>query len=740
MRKIIGVLAVFCATPGAIADETAETERLIERIVVTGSKRAARTAAGSVSYLDQTDLEKFDYDDIHRILRSVPGVNIQEEDGFGLRPNIGLRGTGLDRSSKIALMEDGILIAPAPYAAPSAYYFPRAGRMAAVEVTKGAAAIKYGPLTTGGAIHMFSTEIPEEFSGRADVHAGSYGAWRSHFSIGSTLDGRDNAQWGYLVEAYRDSSEGFKELDGGGNTGFDIEDYVGKLKWTSSEGPRHSLEIKVQYSDEISNETYLGLTEADYRAQPYRRYRGSQLDVMDNEHSTFQATHYIQLGQEIDLTTIAYRTDFQRNWFKLDKVADPTEGLSSIGTILNDPATFSGAYQVLIGAAGFTSDPDALHVKNNNRAYFAEGIQSVLGYGVDVGSTSHEIEFSVRFHQDEMDRYQWVDMFSMNNGTMVLTNPGVPGTDSNRIDSAEALSLYLIDEINIGDLMISPGLRYERIATKRVDYGKTDPDRTGTNRTVRKNENTVWIPGIGVTYTLSDSLLFTGGIHKGFSHAAPGKTAEAEESINWEAGFRYNRNALSLNVIGFYSDYSNLVGTCTNSTGGGCNIGDQFDGGEASVKGLELSAGTDLASHSDRDLSVPLSISYTWTDAVFDNAFASGFGPWGTVENGFKLPYISEHQLTATLGVELQNWRLQISGNYASATRSQAGTGPIPSHLKVGPRTVFDVATEFYISDHLSLFGEVDNIFDEVYVAARRPAGLRPGKPRSGTIGLKLRF
>lgn len=91
---------------------------IVEANSITGGMTKVSDLTGSAHYISPKELEKFSYNDIHRILRNIPGVNVQDEEGFGLRPNIGFRGTGVERSSKITLMEDGILMAPAPYVAP----------------------------------------------------------------------------------------------------------------------------------------------------------------------------------------------------------------------------------------------------------------------------------------------------------------------------------------------------------------------------------------------------------------------------------------------------------------------------------------------------------------------------------------------------------------------------------------------------------------------------------------------
>ncbi|WP_370236291.1 TonB-dependent receptor plug domain-containing protein, partial [Brevundimonas sp.] len=283
------------ATPVAMARVAAADPAVLEPITVVGSRQQARDLGGAATFLDDETLRTFDYTDVHRVLRLVPGVVTQEEEGFGLRPNIGIRGSGTDRSARVAIMEDGVLIAPAPYAAPAAYYFPRISRMTGVEVVKGPGAIKYGPLTVGGAINFTSTPIGgaggDDLSGYLSLSGGSYGGFRGHGVLGGWSDLGDSGwQFGAQAEWLREQSDGFKELDNGGPTGFEIDDRVFKLGLRTAPGAARaqSLTFKYQELDERSDETYLGLTLDDFNATPYRRYAGSQADVMNVDHRTLQ--------------------------------------------------------------------------------------------------------------------------------------------------------------------------------------------------------------------------------------------------------------------------------------------------------------------------------------------------------------------------------------------------------------------------------------------------------------------
>lgn len=730
----------------ALAGEPAlvEDSSSLERIVVTAERLDRRGVGGSIAFLDSAVLEEHAYGDVNRVLRQVPGLNIVEEEGFGIRPSIGIRGSGTDRNSKIAVLEDGVPIAPAPYAAPAAYYFPRTPRITGVEVSKGPAAIKYGPQTVAGAVGLYSAPIPDDdgLGGKLELFGGGDGTYRGHALVGGYVETGGAYDVGLSLETLQEHSSGFKEIDSGGDTGYRIQDYVAKAALRSNAGAEveQSLELKLQYSDENSDETYLGLTLDDFRADPLRRYRGSQVDEMNVEHWTGQLTHRIDFTGRLDLTTLAYYTRTERAWYKLNDVRNAANtGFTSLTDILADPSAFATEYAAIVGAPGSSSAVGALRVRNNAREYYAAGVQTVLGYAFDTGAASHQLEASVRYHQDEEDRFQNDDRYQMVDGRMRLTSAGAPGTQDNRVGEARAWAAFVRDTIRWEVLTVTPGLRYERIDLKQTNYGTADPDRNG-DPAVARNQVDVWLPGVGATLAVSDAFSLVAGVHRGFVNPSPGSDADAEASWNYEAGLRYQRGAGSLDAMAFFVDYQNLLGTCTASTGGDCVIGTQFDGGEAAVHGLELVAAWDAGRALGSDWSLPLSAVYTWTQGEFRTSFNSSFAEWGNVQEGDELPLVPEHQLTLNAGIDAERWRGFLTLNYVEETRSVAGSGPIPAGERIDGRTLLDLSAEFDLTAETTLFASVTNLTDETYNVAFRPAGARPGAPRSWLAGIKMKF
>lgn len=706
-------------------------EVVLEARVIFGSKFVARNRTGSSYYISPEEIAKFNYTDVSRVLRGVPGVNIVEEDGFGLRPNISLRGTSPERSAKITLMEDGVLIAPAPYSAPAAYYFPTIARMQAVEVLKGSSQVQYGPYTTGGAINMLSTEVPDSFGAFLNTSYGSFQSARLHAQFG---DSRRN--FGYALEYLNYSSDGFKNLDGGGDTGFNKNDLVAKIRVNTNPEAAvgQALELKFQYADEDSEETYLGITQEDFEAEPFRRYAGSQEDLMTTEHLQFTLTHTLDFSENFRISTVAYRNDFKRNWYKLDYLTLNGDR-ESISDILEDPDTFAPYYQVVSGAAD--SPADALSLKNNNREYLSTGIQTKLDYHWVGKKTFHDIEVGLRYHYDDEDRFQWLDDYAMVNSQMRLTREGIPGTDANRISDARAFAAFSMYKFKTGNLTLTPGIRYENMTLGRINYGSSDPDRTGSDLSERENQVDIFIPGIGFNYNFEKLSLF-GGVHKGFAPPGSEEGQNPEESINYELGSRFSLGEFSGEIVGFFNDYSNLLGSDLAASGGTGTL-DQFNAGAVNVGGLELLLNYNLLSGNSK-WNLPVTFSYTYTDTSFQTDFGSDDALWGEVTAGDEMPYISKHQWNATLSLEHERYELNVNARYTGAFRTQAGTGPIPDGEGVASNFILDFAGKYHVGKHLSFTANIINLLDETYLVSRVPAGLRPGHPFGAFAGLQLRY
>ena len=700
---------------------------------ILGSKFKARNRTGSAYYISPEEIRRLGYMDINRMLKAVPGVNMYEEDGFGLRPNISLRGTKAERSERISIMEDGVLAAPAPYSAPAAYYFPNVARMEAIEVLKGSSQVQYGPFTTGGAINLVSTPIPNSFSGKANISYGSKNTFKSHTSVGSSWK-----HFGYMVEYLRYQSDGFKKYEDHAAKGFKRNDIIAKIRVKTDhvKGVNHALELKFGYADENSDETYVGLSADDFKKTPFLRYAGSQMDKLKTDHRQWVATYLLTFSNKLKITTNAYYNYFHRNWYKLNDVRAgiTSKEKRSIADVLVDPETNIRYFDILTGKTD--REGEALLVRANNRTYRSRGIQTRAEYRFNLNEFFFDLEFGLRYHADEEDRFQWDDSYSMKNKKMVLFMEGIHGTNANRVTSANALAGYLLAKLRYDAWTVTAGLRYEDVDLLKKDYTKEDLARSGKVRIETPNHARVLIPGVGLHYQLMPATSVFFGIHKGFAPPSAELYQKPESSVNMELGTRVAIGNFRAELIGFYNNYSNMLGSDLAASGGAGTL-EQFNVGEARVKGAEF-----LVQYQplpkNCNVRLPLQVSYTYTDTEIRNSFESH--SWGNVVRGDEIPYIFKHALNMQLGIECKWFYANIGARYNSDMRTSPGQGTIAEREKVPANLIFDASLNVFVNKYLTVRLNAINLTNRVYLTSRHPAGLRAGHPFGIYAGANVQF
>ncbi len=697
-----------------------------EGIDVTVAGAKIRETVGSAHIIREAQLERFEYSDPHQVFQSVPGVYVRGEDGFGLRPNIGMRGAISDRSKKITLMEDGVLFGPAPYSAPAAYYFPLITRMVAVKVVKGPSAIAFGPHTIAGAIDLITAPIPEGEHAFADLSMGLYLSRKAHVRASTAGD-----HFAVLLEGVHEANDGFKEIDGvGGNTGYARNELMGKVRasFGNADSLLHEFELKVGFSTEESNETYLGLAAADFEADPYRRYAASQFDRMEYWRSQMALTHTAMHGSELDIKSTFYRHDMDRSWRKVNGFRG-----ASLSDVLANPDDPRNAvfYGVLTGNIPPSTDAETLMVGPNDRRFVSQGFQTRASWRPQTGPVQHKIEVGARIHHDSVERLHTQDGYLID-GMNLIPEGGPTETTADNEGRTLALSLWGIHSATWGPVTLTAGARVESIQSRFED-------RLGERQEGITQQ--VVLPGAGAHLALPEDFGLIAGVNQGFSPVPPGQTSNVtpEKSVNYEFGGRWSpKRTIRVEAIGFYNDYNNLSNVCTFSTGCVTELDAQSNAGAATVAGLE--AYVDAEVELPLDLTLPGRLAYTFTHARFDTSFNSSDPIFGDVAEGDVIPYIPEHQVSGSVGLEHRLVGGSVAGTYVTAMREAAGAvDEEPERFAVTDASfLLDASVYARPFDFLKVYVTGRNLLDMAYVASNRPYGARPGAPFSFQIGTKV--
>jgi len=732
--------------------ELTSSEILMQEVSIIGSKFNIKDIAGSAAYLDVQDIRQHGVDDVNRILRRVPGVNLREEDGFGLFPNISLRGVDSARSSKVTIMEDGILQAPAPYSAPGAYYSPTTGRMAGIEVLKGSSQVKFGPHTTGGAINYISTRIPTSERIYLKSSWGSFNEIRTHGYFGNTQMLEGGGKLGYVIELYSRNNRGFKELDTNtpdlrteADTGFAKQEPMLKLSYEPKSALYQKWEAKFGYTNLDANETYLGLNTTDFRSDPFRRLAASRFDEIESTHFRTHIRHFLEFDPKTSLITTIYANTFNRNWQKIHDV-NGGGGNTSLSVALAAPGSANFAVLDGTGAGSF-------RLRNNNRTYYQYGVQTNLKHKATMGNTQHEFEVGLRWHYDQIRRKQWDETYTQSAaGAITAIATGARGSAGNRTQKTYATSVHVQDTIKFGKFTFTPGVRVEHINAKYCEGS------CGDNGVVEGQRSYgVVVGGGSLKYDVFDSGgrdfdLFT-GIHRGFSPASPRNNirggVNAETSVGIEVGTRYKDapKAFGAEAVFFHTMLDNLV---VPDSIGGAGAGTSINAGKVRSMGLELQANYDRGLHKGWAIQTPVYVSATYTNATFREVTNSNDQEsiFAGAAVGNIVPYIPELSLSFGFGAIYKKWSAHIDANFVSdAFADGANTGsegnPVTGEGdvrfgKIDSRLVMDATLGYQFNNKVRMFSTFKNITSQEYIVSRQPHGVRPGLPFAMMAGLEF--
>lgn len=700
-------------------DFTLRPGTLTEDVSVVSTQLAATLEEqaripGSVEVVDARTLEISRPFNFNEALRKAPGVYTRDEEGFGLRPSISIRGLDPNRSAKVLLLEDGVPLGHAPYGDTDAYYHPPIERYNGIEILKGSSQIAHGPNTLSGAINYLTPTPPEKFSGSLTLIGGNLNYFNGYGSIGASF-GKGAGETGVLFDFLHKQGEGARE-----NMRFGVNDVLVKTVTKLNERATQTLGFKFNYYGEDSNVAYSGLTQAEFTANP----RGNPFrnDFFYGDRFGASALYTNALNSKAVLTATFYASRFKRDWWRQSSNSDQRPNRRGF-----NGCTGLAELNTLCGNEGRLRD------------YSTFGVDPRL----KISSRAGETDLGFRYHRETQDRIQ------QNNDTLGPNGRGgVTVEDNQRKNSA--VSAYVQHRFLFGKLAFTPGLRVEHVNIERTN-------RLGMPVT-GKTDITQLIPGVGVAYSPFSRLTVFAGAHRGFSPPRPadiinnatGGVVELEPELSWnyEAGVRsLPARGVRLSGAFFRLDYQNQIVAANLSGGVGSTL---TSAGKTQHQGLEFDGRWDsgVTFNSPHNFYVRTAYTFIGTAEYRGTRFSNVGGFSNVSITGNRLIYSPKHLATTTIGyshasgidalVEAVHTGAQFGDDLNTVAVSPNGQrGLIPSY------TVWNATVNYRIGKleryAPTVFVAIKNLADDTFVVDRR-RGIMVGIPRLVQGGVKLRF
>lgn len=657
---------------------------------------------GSFHFLGREDLQLSHPPTVNEALRRIPGLTVRDEEGLGLRPNIGIRGLNPTRSSKVLLLEDGLPITYAPYGDNASYYHPPLQRFEAVEVLKGSGQIAYGPSTIGGVINYLTPLPPASASGSATMTIGNRGFRDANGSYGST-----RGSLGYFVDIQGRASDGSREA-----IHSDVVD--GSAKATYAPAAGQLFVVRGSHYRERSQNTYSGLREPEYLENP--RQNPFANDAFAADRSGVSLSHHAAFRSNITMTTAGYVSRFARDWWRQSSNSGQRPNDAS------DPA-----------CGGMANVNSTCGNEGRLRRYVVGGIEARVS--AEFGARG-QLDFGARLHGESQVRRQ-------KNGDAPTARDGRLVEHNER--GVRAASAFVQHRIALGPVAVTPGVRIENVDFERRNLLAGAQGRSSLTQI---------IPGVGAAASLGSRTLLFAGVHRGFapprvedviSNAGETVDLSAELSWNTEAGIRTRLGAgLHLDATFFRMDYENQIVPASLAGGVGATL---TNGGETNHQGFEFGVrGDAMSPFRDGDrLFARMAYTLLPTASFAGTRFSNVPGFSNVSVSGNRLPYAPEHSGSLVTGYKFAargdvfTELVYASSQFADDLNTIPGTADGQRGILKSATTWNAGVNVYVLRNRLQVFAVTYNLRNAVHIADRS-RGIVPSPPRRIQAGLRLAF
>ncbi|OGW69461.1 MAG: hypothetical protein A2036_01680 [Omnitrophica bacterium GWA2_50_21] len=703
----IGAILFLLANPTFLfADSDPKNNETMKEVTVRASKvdsqspflpdvKGAKIYAGKkTSAIRLDEAPTITNNNYRQALSKTPGLLVSEESTplFSL----GYRGLDPHRAQFMQIMKDGIPIHADMFGYPEAYYTPPLQTVESIEFIRGGAALMYGP-QPGGALN-FVTQKPVT-DRKFQVESENVFGTDNYFSNYEAFTGTAGPV-GYLGYFHEREGDGFRAA----NSDFEVISSGMKVTINQTGDTRLTLNYD-EYHEEHGEPGGLSLTSTTnptYEAD--RSFATRQFDRFRLERYYASAI----LEHDISDATLLEARLYGGNYRRYSK----RQRGGGFGTIPT-------------GGAANSNDIE-------EQDFYNLGFEPRLRHDYELLGEKHTLTVGTHTFFSESTRTD-------QRGASASADSGAIRNESDR--SMEYFSVFLENLFRWKRLSVTPSVRFEHFWQRIEEHANA----TRADLIDRKTFDVVPLFGIGVVYEAAKAVEVYTNFSQSyrpeiFTQSVPtGTNQVVNEDLHEGFGWQYDIGLrgrplpfLSWDTSFFILDFKDQIGTVGNTVQ---NVGDARHYGVELFTEADLIGIYDFAKRTEfvkRIGSFSPFVSLTLLDAEFYEGPSSERQP----------QYAPKYNLRTGVNYE---WRQCVKINMSSTfVGDHFADDASTLNRKIPSYKVWDLTGEVKLFRNLwkavdmSLFGGINNLFDEKYYSRIRGDGIDPAYGRNLYGGVKF--